>query len=194
MKNMHKLCALLSVLCVCGCTAKTEVLSKAESAEIVTAQLSDTDFESAAKSMLDDMLTEELAGNKKYLMEVAEIKNDTMQRINTADLTDYIRRELRRSGKVTLTNLNENASIAASRKLNDSAIMNKSTTMKNGTVSAANTSLFGRISQRDLRVDGGKKKIEYIFSLSLTDLRDGTEIWSDKEVITKITDKKTKTW
>ena len=141
---------IAALIAVGGCTTQTQVLSRAESAELISAQLSDNDFESAAKIMLDDMLTHELSGNKKYLMEIAEIKNDTMQRINTADLTDYMRRELRRSGKVTLTNLGENASIVSSRDLNNSAIMNKSTTMKNATVKAADVSLFGRISQRDL--------------------------------------------
>jgi uncharacterized protein (TIGR02722 family) len=184
---------IAALIAVGGCTTQTQVLSRAESAELISAQLSDNDFESAAKIMLDDMLTHELSGNKKYLMEIAEIKNDTMQRINTADLTDYMRRELRRSGKVTLTNLGENASIVSSRDLNNSAIMDKSTTMKNATVKAADVSLFGRISQRDFIVNG-KKKIEYVFSLSLTDLNSGTEIWSNKEVITKLTDKKTKTW
>lgn len=184
---------IAALITVGGCTTKTEVISKAESAELVSAGLSDTDFESAAKTMLDDMLANELSGNKKYLMEIAEIKNDTMQRINTADLTDYMRREMRRSGKVTLTNWGENASISASRDLNNSAIMDKSTTMKNGRVKAADVSLFGRISQRDFIIDG-KKKIEYVFSLSLTDLNNGIEIWSDKEIITKLTDKDTKTW
>ena len=184
---------IAALIAVGGCRTQTQVLSRAESAELISAQLSDNDFESAAKIMLDDMLTHELSGNKKYLMEIAEIKNDTMQRINTADLTDYMRRELRRSGKVTLTNLGENASIVSSRDLNNSAIMDKSTTMKNASVKAADVSLFGRISQRDFIVNG-KKKIEYVFSLSLTDLNSGTEIWSNKEVITKLTDKKTKTW
>ncbi len=76
---------IAALIAVGGCTTKTEVISKAESAELVSAGLSDTDFESAAKTMLDDMLANELSGNKKYLMEISEIKNDTMQRINTAD-------------------------------------------------------------------------------------------------------------
>lgn len=184
---------LAALVAVGGCSPETQNLSSAESAELVTAKLSNNDFENAAKLMIDDMLMHELSGNKTYLMEVAEVRNDTMQRINTADLTDYMKRELRRSGKVTVTNLNENTSVASSRDLNNSAIMDKSTTMKNATVSAADVSLFGRISQQEFIVNG-KKKIEYVFSLSLTNLRNGTEIWSNKEVITKLTNKNMKTW
>lgn len=186
--------AICGVLVIGACSQKTEDISRAESAELVTAQLSSLDFERMAKAMLDDMLMHELSGNRTFIMEVGEVRNDTMQRINTADLTDYMRRELRRSGKVTVTNLGENASVASSRDLANNSIMNQSTTMQKGTVTAANTSLFGRISQRDLGIDKGRKKIEYTFSLSLTDLRNGTEIWSNKEVITRLTNSNTKTW
>jgi len=184
---------LVALIAVGGCSSKTENISRAESQEMVTAQLSSHDFENAAKLMLDDMLRHELSGNKHITMEVAEVRNDTMQRINTADLTDYMRRELRRSGKVTLTNLTENASVAASRDLANNAIMDKSTVMQKGTVTAADASLFGRISQKEFIVNG-KKMIEYTFSLQLTNLRNGTEIWSNKEIITKLTNKNTRTW
>ncbi|MCL1892528.1 MAG: penicillin-binding protein activator LpoB [Alphaproteobacteria bacterium] len=194
MKKISMLMAICGVLVIGACSQKTEDISRAESAELVTAQLSSLDFERMAKAMLDDMLMHELSGNRTFIMEVGEVRNDTMQRINTADLTDYMRRELRRSGKVTVTNLGENASVASSRDLANNSIMNQSTTMQKGTVTAANTSLFGRISQRDLGIDKGRKKIEYTFSLSLTDLRNGTEIWSNKEVITRLTNSNTKTW
>ena len=182
-----------ALIAVGACSQKTENLSRAESAEMITVQLSSHDFERMAKAMLDDMLMNELAGKKNIIMEVAEVRNDTMQRINTADLTDYMRRELRRSGKVTLTNLSENASVAASRDLANNPIMDKSTTMQKGTVTAADASLFGRISQRDFVVNG-RKMIEYTFSLNLTNLRNGTEIWSNKEVISRLTDKNARTW
>ena len=71
--------------------------------------------------------------------------------------------------------------------------MDKSTVKKNNTVKAFDLTLEGRIAQKNSTV-GNKKMIEYIFSLNLIDMGDGTELWSDKKVITKITDKNTKTW
>jgi len=89
--STYVLCALLG-LSTTACTTQTRVVSRAESQELVTATLSDNDFESAAKEMLDDMLANELsepkAGGKPYVMMISDIQNDTMQRINTADLTD----------------------------------------------------------------------------------------------------------
>ena len=53
--STYVLCALLG-LSTTACTTQTRVISRAESQELVTATLSDSDFESAAKEMLDDML------------------------------------------------------------------------------------------------------------------------------------------
>jgi PBP1b-binding outer membrane lipoprotein LpoB len=72
-------------------------------------------------------------------------------------------------------------------------LVDKSTVKKNNTVKAFDLTLEGRIAQKNSNV-GNKKMIEYIFSLNLIDMGDGTELWSDKKVITKITDKNTKTW
>lgn len=192
--------ALAMGLTTSACTTETRVLSRSESAEYVTASLSDHDFENAAHDMLNDMLTNELSEKKSdgqpYVMMISNIKNDTMQRINTEDLTDYIKKELRRSGRVKTTDaFGDKASknIAASRELANNAIVDKSTVKKNNTVKAYDLELTGRISQRNSIVKKDKM-IEYVFSLNLIDMNDGTELWSDKKVITKITDKKTETW
>lgn len=197
--STYVLCALIG-LTTTACTTETKVISRAESSEMVSATLSDTDFESAAKEMLDDMLTNELSeaksDGKPYVMMISNIKNDTMQRIDTADLTDYIKKELRRSGRVKTTDaFGENGSknVEMARQLKDSAMVDKSTVKKNNTVKAFDLTLEGRIAQRNSTV-GDNKKIEYIFSLNLIDMNDGTELWSDKKVITKLTDKNTQTW
>lgn len=202
MKNKISIIALslIVITSLSACTTQTKVISRDESAEFVTATLSDNDFETAAKEMLDDMLMYELATPKSngqpYVMMISDIKNDTMQRINTADLTDYIKKELRRSGKVKTTSAfgdNRSKNIAMSRQLAGSSLVDKSTVKKNNTVKAFDLTLEGRISQKNSNV-GNKKMIEYIFSLSLIDMGDGTELWSDKKVITKLTDKNTQTW
>ena len=197
--STYVLCALLG-LSTTACTTQTRVVSRAESQELVTATLSDNDFESAAKEMLDDMLANELsepkAGGKPYIMMISDIQNDTMQRINTADLTDYIKKELRRSGRVKTTDAfgeNRSKNIALSRQLGESSLVDKSTVKKNNTVKAFDLTLEGRIAQKNSTV-GKNKMIEYIFSFNLIDMSDGTELWSDKKVITKLTDKNTQTW
>lgn len=197
--STYVLCVLLG-LSTTACTTETRVVSRAESSELVTATLSDNDFETAAKEMLDDMLENELsepkAGGKPYVMMISDIKNDTMQRINTADLTDYIKKELRRSGRVKTTDAfgeNRSKNVALARQLKESSLVDQSTVKKNNTVKAFDLTLEGRIAQKNSTV-GKNKMIEYIFSLTLIDMADGTELWSDKKVITKLTDKNTQTW
>ena len=103
---LYMMCAIVA-LTTTACSTGTQVISRDESSEYVTATLSDNDFEFAAKEMLDDMLAYELSSPKPngqpYVMMISDIKNDTMQRINTDDLTDYIKKELRRSGTVKTT-------------------------------------------------------------------------------------------
>ena len=197
--STYVLCVILG-LSTAACTTQTRIVSRAESSELVTATLSDNDFETAAKEMLDDMLANELsepkAGGKPYVMMISDIQNDTMQRINTADLTDYIKKELRRSGRVKTTDAfgeNKSKNVALSRQLSESSLVDKSTVKKNNTVKAFDLTLEGRISQKNSTV-GKNKMIEYVFSLNLIDMSDGTELWSDKKVITKLTDKNTQTW
>lgn len=197
--STYVLCALLG-LSITACTTQTQVVSREESSKLITATLSDNDFESAAKEMLDDMLANELskpkADGKPYVMMISDIQNETMQRINTADLTDYIKKELRRSGRVKTTDAfgeNRSKNIALSRQLGESSLVDKSTVKKNNTVKAFDLTLEGRIAQKNSTV-GKNKMIEYIFSLNLIDMADGTELWSNKKVITKLTDKNTQTW
>ena len=192
--------AIVMGLTTSACTTETKVISRAESSEYITASLSDHDFENAAHDMLTDMLTNELSAPKSdgqpYVMMISDIKNDTMQRINTEDLTDYMKKELRRSGRVKTTDaFGDKASkyVAQSRELSNNAMVDKSTVKKNNTVKAYDLELTGRISQRNTMVKKDKM-IEYVFALTLIDMNDGTELWSDKKVITKITDKKTETW
>lgn len=196
---LYMMCAIVA-LTTTACSTGTQVISRDESSEYVTATLSDNDFEFAAKEMLDDMLAYELSSPKPngqpYVMMISDIKNDTMQRINTDDLTDYIKKELRRSGTVKTTSAfgaDRSENIALSRELAGSSLVDQSTVQKNNTVKAFDLTLEGRISQKNSTV-GNKKMIEYIFSLNLIDMRDGTELWSDKKVITKLTDKDTQTW
>ena len=196
---LYMMCAIVA-LTTTACSTGTQVISRDESSEYVTATLSDNDFEFAAKEMLDDMLAYELSSPKPngqpYVMMISDIKNDTMQRINTDDLTDYIKKELRRSGTVKTTSAfgaDRSENIALSRELVGSSLVDQSTVQKNNTVKAFDLTLEGRISQKNSTV-GNKKMIEYIFSLNLIDMRDGTELWSDKKVITKLTDKDTQTW
>ncbi|MFQ6778116.1 MAG: penicillin-binding protein activator LpoB [Alphaproteobacteria bacterium] len=184
---------------VSGCTTQTRILSDAESKEMIAVVLDDNDFQVAASDMLNDVVTRKFSGKnngKPWQVYITNVRNETMQRINTADLTDYIENELINSGTVLTTRAfgdNKSVAIAESRELVNSALVDKSTVKKNGTVKAYDYTLEGRISQKDILVDGGKK-IEYKFSLDLIDMDSGNKVWGNVKNITKFADKKAQTW
>lgn len=184
-----------------GCTTDTRVISDAESQEMITASLSDNDFESAAQEMVNDLLSRPiLAGKnngKPYYIYFYGIKNETAQRINVKDLSSYIENELINSGKVEPTRAfgaDRDTSITDARELANSALVDKSTVKPNGTVKAYDYSLTGRIQQRDTIVNGGKKVIEYKFDMELNNTTTGTKVWGKVKNIKKLTDKNTQTW
>ena len=53
--------------------------------------------------------------------------------------------------------------------------------------------MSGKITQKELKVSG-KKRIEYRFSLSITDLSNGLTLWEGEERITKLADKNAASW
>ena len=191
--------AILSVISLTGCTGtQTRLLSDAEDQEMITSALSDNDFDSAASTMIQSML-EEITNDKVYIMTITGIDNKTMQKINTDDLVDLIKRDLRRSGKVKTTNAdmssnNQNQAVYNVRQLNNSALFDQSTGIGNSKLTKIDLSLVGRIEQKNIAVNKKQKKIEYVFSLVLTDLASGTEMWSDKKTIKKLANKNDLTW
>ena len=201
MKNKMFVFMGVAATLLSGCATKTRMISDAESQEIVTASLSDNDFEAAAQDMVNDLLSRPVMATKKdgkpYYVYFYGIKNDTSQRLNVKDLSSYIENELINSGKVQPTRAfgsDRDESIAQARDLADSSLVDKSTVKKAGKVKAYDYSLTGRIQQKDSFIDGGQKLIEYKFDMELNNTETGTKVWGKVKNIKKLTDKDTITW
>lgn len=98
-----------------------------------------------------------------------------------------------KSGKVRVTAFQEDAMVMASGQLRQSKEFNQSNVRKSGSLAAPELSLSGKITQREFIVSG-KKRIEYRFSMSITDLRNGLTLWEGEEKIKKLADKNAVTW
>lgn len=83
--------------------------------------------------------------------------------------------------------------VMASGQLRQSKEFNQSNVRKSGSLAAPELSLSGKITQREFIVSG-KKRIEYRFSMSITDLRNGLTLWEGEEKIKKLADKNAVTW
>lgn len=179
-----------------GCATKTELIDIENDTSERAAALEYRDFESAAQSMVGEMLSSgnlNKPGGGRYVLIISRIANDTMQRIDVDQLSKKIRIELINSGKVAVTNMEEDARVMQSRQLRNSREVNQATVAKKGALIAPELSLSGKITQREFIISG-TKRIEYTFSLSMTSLDTGLTLWEGEKTIIKKTDKNAITW
>lgn len=181
-----------SALILAGCSTPTRYVDPAADDGPVAMTMDYRDFEKAATEAVDDMLASGAVSNPnggRYIMVVSRITNDTMQRIDTDQLTKKIRVALLRSGKVVTTtavglNGAEDEMTMRARELRNSEEFDQSGVQKKGTLQAPDLSLSGKILQRNHKV-GGEQQVEYYIQLSLTDLATGLAFWEGETPIIK---------
>ncbi|MIJ59596.1 penicillin-binding protein activator LpoB, partial [Salmonella enterica subsp. enterica] len=177
--------ALIGALLFSGCaqTAYTDgKASQVKKGDALTLGLDRQDFESAAETMINSMLSDPAFANIKpgtrKVIAIGRVVNDTPQRIDTEKLTAKITSALRKSGKFVLT-----SAVAAGgaldsmsedvRELRDNDEFNQKTIAKKGTLVSPDFSLAGKIRQDNVKLSNGKTQVEYFFLLRLTDLTSG---------------------
>jgi uncharacterized protein (TIGR02722 family) len=183
----------LSALVLAGCgSSPTRYVDPAADDGPVSMSMDYRDFEKAATEAVEDMLASGAVSNPnggRYIMVVSRISNNTMQRIDTDQLTKKIRVALLRSGKVvttTVVGLNgaEDEMSMAARELRNSDEFDQSGVQKKGTLQAPDLSLSGKILQRNQTV-GDEQQVEYYIQLSMTDLASGLAFWEGETPIIK---------
>jgi uncharacterized protein (TIGR02722 family) len=185
-----------SALTLSACKTQPYLVDADNDSTKIVAALDYRDFEKAANTMVADMLASGALNKRdgsRYVMIVGRITNDTMQRIDTAQLSKKIRVQLMQSGKVAMTAISEDDNINQVRKMRSSAEVNQATVAKQGKILAPELSLSGSITQRDIKA-GSDKRIEYIFSLSVVDLESGLTFWEGEVPVIKMTDKDEVIW
>ena len=193
---MKILGGLLMVMTLNACATQTVLIDNDNDSTDRAAALEGRDFEMASNAMIQDMLdmgTLSKPNGQPYILVISRIENDTMQRIDVDELSKAIRIALMKSGKVRVTAFREDDMVMASSQLRKSKEFNQANVRKAGSLAAPELSLSGKITQREFIVSG-KKRIEYRFSMSITDLKNGLTIWEGEEKIKKLADKDTVTW
>ena len=197
MKNYVKLfCCLALAFTLNGCATETQLIDEENDSTERAAALEGRDFEEASNAMIQDMLdmgTLSKPNGQPYILIISRIENDTMQRIDVDELSKSIRIALMKSGKVRVTAFQEDNMVMASSQLRKSGEFNQANVRKKASLAAPELSLSGKITQREFTVSG-KKRIEYRFSLSITELSNGLTIGEGEKKIKKIADKNTMTW
>ncbi len=203
MKNMFWVALSATVLLFSGCATPTTRIVMDNDRGPQVASLDYRDLQEAANAMLQSLVRSgrlDRTDGKSYVMTIGEIKNDTMQRFDTDTLTSYITEQLMNSGKVMVTSAmaatkdNSDQMITVARGVRGNAEYNQSSVAKEGQLVAPTHSIYGKIIQRDIRMDNGDKQIEYYFQLRIVEIATGLQWWQKQHVIGKRTDGANPTW
>ncbi|WQS05094.1 penicillin-binding protein activator LpoB [Helicobacter pylori] len=186
--------ALLWVGCSGGAVSYQNVNDTTKN---TTSSINSTDLVLTANAMLESMLNDpnfmQLKG--KHLIEVSDIINDTTQpnldmNFLTIKITQQLR--LRSQGKFGVTMASGGSGIAADsrmveqrKKERENQEYNQDTTMEKGTLKAADLSLSGKISSEAASINRSRQRLDYNFTLSLTDRKTGEVVWSGVNPIVK---------
>ncbi|PAF45509.1 penicillin-binding protein activator LpoB [Helicobacter sp. 11S02629-2] len=192
----------LFALFLVGCSNQVTYLNNADSSELTSVGIDFHDIESTARksvqNLLDSSYVQNLDGKPKILA-ISDVVNDTMQRVDTQELTLKIARAMRNTGKFQLTSAISGSGgmtddmIKRSRGLRQDKEVNQKTTIEEGNLIAPELSLSGKIVQKNTAV-GKKQRIDYSFILVLTDLKTGLVVWDDDSHIIKVTGNKNVAW
>ncbi len=200
--NKHLLYTIaLSMLFVAGCGTSPKYIDTADSKSYTSMGLDYHDIEKAAVDSMQSLLKSAYVrnisntGSPKVLM-ISDVINDTMQNIETDQLTRKITRDMRNSGKFALTLAvgdKKDKGIAMGRSVRDDDEFDQHTTIEKGTLKAPEYSLSGKIVQKNTKI-GSKQRTDYYFLLTLTNLKNGLVVWDDEVNIIKVGSNSSVSW
>lgn len=192
---------VMAVTLLNGCKTTTTYIDAKDSTTNVVAALSYADFSKAAGEMADEIVNNQLmthpqaSAGGRYIVYVSGIENDTMQRIDTDQLTKGLRVNLLNSGKFLVTTaFGEDDATKKMRELKDSKMVKQSSVKGNNQVLAPDFSLSGKILQRNSTLDNGDTRIEYYFQLSMTNIENGLAYYEGERVVGKVADGSSVSW
>ncbi|TVP61025.1 MAG: penicillin-binding protein activator LpoB [Halomonadaceae bacterium] len=184
---------MLLTLVLAGCAQRTVIVDREADDADPTLALEYRDFEFAAMDAVNSLLSSGAVDhpeNKRYVMAVSRVTNDTMQRIDTDQLIRQVRIALLQSGKVITTSAIsadgvQDELLDEVRRLRGSEEFRADTQVETGTLISPDFGLTGKIMQRNIDRDRRTQQVEYYFQLVLTDLRNGLAVWENETPIIK---------
>jgi uncharacterized protein (TIGR02722 family) len=178
---------LCAAIALSGCAEKTRY-GDARGVETVTNQFGSTDLQMIAESMTRSMLnTPIVTGGERPIMTVQEVKNKTSEYIDTRSITDSIRTELQKSGRVRF------AVDAAAMdqqveelKRQQSDYYDAKKSVQTGKMVGAAYRLEGNITSI-VKEAKDVKDVFYKFNLQMWNVQTGLLEWGDEKEIRKTT-------
>lgn len=192
---------LCVALAFCACSTQTQYVDLADSKEYTSVGIDYHDIDEAAtksvESLISSKYTKNISSDNPKVLVISNIINDTMQHIDTEQLTRKVTRKMRESGKFILSlamGANSDSMIEVARNARDNDEFNQYTTIEKGELIAPELSLSGKIIQKNTKLSSSKQRIDYYFLLTLSDIKSGLVIWDDEVNIIKVGSNKNVAW
>jgi penicillin-binding protein activator len=186
---MKLLFALVAVLTLLGCAKEQTRYGDARSVETLTNQFGSTDLQMMAESMARSMnQAPVIASANLPIVTVQEVKNKTSEYIDTRAITDSIRSELQKGGKVrfAVDQAAMNQQVEELKRQQNSGLYAKESAAEMGQMVGAQYRLEGNIMSIVKQVKDAKD-VYYKLNLQLWNVRNGLLEWSDEKEIRKTT-------
>jgi uncharacterized protein (TIGR02722 family) len=180
--------AALAAAALAGCAKDTTRYGDARSVETVTNTFGSTDLQMMAESMARSMQQAPvIVGANLPIVTVQEVKNKTSEYIDTRAITDSIRSELQKGGKVRFA-VDQVGMQQQSDELKrqQSELYAKDSAAETGRMVGAQYRLEGNIVSIVKEVKN-VKDVYYKLNLQLWNIRNGLLEWSDEKEIRKTT-------
>jgi uncharacterized protein (TIGR02722 family) len=181
---------LAAALILGGCAKEKVRYGDAKGVETVTNQFGSTDLQMIAESMTRSLLNSELVANgSRPIVTVQEVKNKTSEYIDTHAITDSIRTELQKSGKIRFA-----VDAAAMQqqvdelKRQQSELYEKDKAVQVGKMVGAAYRIEGNITSIVKQAED-VKDVYYKFNLQLWNIQNGLMEWGDEKEIRKTSTK-----
>lgn len=201
MNILIRFAIIVAVVAFSGCADKTEYVNLADSKEYTSVGLDYHDIQDAAQKSIDSLIAssyaKKISKDKPKVLVISTVINDTMQHIDTEQLTRKITREMRNSGKFVLSiamGTSSDSMIHTARKARNNDEYNQYTTVEKGELIAPELSLSGKVVQKNTKISSGKQRIDYYFLLTLSDIKSGLVLWDDEVNIIKVGSNKNVAW
>ncbi len=174
-----------------GCNKEVVKYGDARGVETVTNEFGSTDLQMIAETMTRSMLgARVVAAGNQPIVTVQEVRNKTSEYIDTRSITDSIRAELQKSGRVRFA-VDSTALAQQKEEINrqqDAEYYAKEKAAQKSRMVGAAFRLEGNIVSI-VKQAKDEKDVYYKFNLQLWNIESGLLEWSDEKEIRKRTTK-----
>jgi penicillin-binding protein activator len=179
-----------TALGIAGCAKDTVRYGDPRGVETVTNEFGSTDLQMIAESMTRSMLNSPVIGSSNLpIVTVQDVKNKTSEYIDTRAITDSIRSELQKSGRVKFAvDAAEMRQQIEELQRQQSEYYDPNKSAEIGKMTGAAYRLEGNITSI-VKQAKDVKDVYYKFNLQLWNIQNGLLEWTDEKEIRKTTTK-----